>query len=238
MSSIRGFSALFISHRKRNVFSIYTRILLLLALFIEIVVSMTLFRESNILFTVYANSIVFALLFMVGGAEKVLNALKLPMLFILIGFATTLFSMAMGYPTPSINSMMLSTAKLTALFLTIALFFQWISLRELRWIMNRVGAATCGGLVVATLALIPALINNYSDAFTSTLLKLGRRRVYKALKPLVIHAAMLSRDIAQALYLYGIPSPSRIESYRPRLKEIILSIAIIVLGIALQLTAP
>ncbi len=219
-------------------FSIHFRFLLLLTLLVEIVVSITFFKDSNILFTVYVVGISFAILFAVSNIRKVLNALKLPLIFVLIGFVTMLFSMIMGYATPSLKTIILSSAKLTALFLVIALGFQWISLREFRWVLKKLGLGKIGSLATVALAVMPVLMYLYSDAYIATLLKLGKNKVHKALKPIIIHAALLSRDYAQAIYLYGLPKTIQIDMKRFDVKELLLFLAISLIGLALQLLVP
>lgn len=238
MSMVRDFSNLFISRRGGANLSLYTRMLLLVVLLAEVTASITLFKESNIVFTIYSTALSFALTFLVGGFRRVLNALKLPLIFVLIGFATTLFSMALGYPAPSPKSVILSTAKLVALFLVIALGFQWISLRELRWILSRAGLGSIASLTTVVLTLIPAVLNLYSEAYTATLLKYGRRYAYKALKPLVIHSILFSRDVAQAVYWYGLPQTPRIKIDRPRPTEVLVVFAVGAVGIYTMFAAP
>ncbi|MEM0338885.1 MAG: hypothetical protein QW320_09060 [Ignisphaera sp.] len=238
MSLVRDFSNLFISRRGGASFSLYTKMLLLAVLLVEVTISITLFKESNIVFTVYSIALLFALTFWVGGFKRVLNALKLPLIFILIGFATMLFSVAMGYAAPSPQAVILSTAKLTALFLIIALGFQWISLRELRWVLSKAGLGSIASLTTVVLTLIPAVLNLYSEAYTATLLKYGRRYAYKSLKPLITHSILLSRDVAQAVYWYGLPQTPRTKVDRPRLSEVLVVLAVSVVGGCTLFLAP
>ncbi|MEM1608403.1 MAG: hypothetical protein QXG81_03900 [Ignisphaera sp.] len=238
MSLVRDFSNLFISRKEGASFSLYTKMLLLTVLLVEVTISITLFKESNIVFTVYSIALLFALTFWVGGFKRVLNALKLPLIFVLIGFATMLFSVAMGYAAPSPKAVILSTAKITALFLIIALGFQWISLRELRWVLSKAGLGSIASLTTVVLTLIPAVLNLYSEAYTATLLKYGKRYAYKALKPLIIHSILFSRDVAQAVYWYGLPQIPRVKINRPRRTEVLVVLAIGAIGIYTMFAAP
>lgn len=236
MSMIRRFSDIFIPSCSARI-SIYVRSILPLAILIMSILSIGL-RECGIMFVAYCYCIVMAALSMCRALSRSLQGLALPFIFIAIGFAMHLLTRALGFPTPSIPSLVLSSFKLALVFLSITLFFQWVNLREIKYILARVGLGRTASYLSIAFAIMPMLFNLYSESYTAALLKFGRRKVYKAVKPLVIQAAVLARDIAQAIYLYGIPTPLRVPVEKPSIAELLLLVIIVSAGSILLALAP
>uniref|UniRef100_A0A7C2ZBM5 Energy-coupling factor transporter transmembrane protein EcfT n=1 Tax=Ignisphaera aggregans TaxID=334771 RepID=A0A7C2ZBM5_9CREN len=220
MSVAKAFSSIFICSRRSSL-SLHARIALPTMLAILSMVSMV-FPERGIIFVIYGYTVTIMALHRVKSLGKAIRGLMLPLLFIIIGLLMHMLSRFLGYPSPSIYSLVLSSLKISLMFLSMTLFFQWVCIRELRYILARIKLERISALLTLSLAIIPIIFNMYSESYTAAMLKFGKRKVYKAVKPLVIQTAILSRDVSQALYLYGFPSSYNIEVKTPTAKEIAL----------------
>ncbi|MEM0489713.1 MAG: hypothetical protein QXH73_00680 [Ignisphaera sp.] len=238
MSSVKRFAELFIPIGSR-VFSIYTRIFLPISMSsISIVSTLQPFQDRGIVFTVYGFTVVLSLMYIVKILERALRSLTLPFMFIALGLLVNFISMFLGLTPPPIYSLILSAFKVSLIFISIALLIQWLSFREFRCVLKMIRLSSLAKILTIVMAVMPTLFNNYAESYTAVFLKLGRRRVYKAVKPLVVQSAILALDIAQALYLYGFPRDVCISIDRPKAKEIALIVAIIFIGIVLLLYMP
>ncbi|MCC6045641.1 MAG: hypothetical protein LM572_02565 [Ignisphaera sp.] len=239
MSFLRSLVELFIPAHSAKRLSLLTRVFTSTMLMIIPVVTQTLFKGQKIFVTLLILIITLLLLYMYSNLKKVLKGLTLFLVFIAVGFAVTIISKFLGYPTPTATELILSSANLTALFLAVSLFFQWLSLRELRWILAKLGMSKLASLVTATLALLPLLFNNYAEAYTATLTKFSsKRKVYKAINALIIHSVIIANDIAQAIYLYGLPQISKVKVELPKPVELVLMAVITITTILLLVAAP
>ena len=166
MSILRDFSELFLFHRREMSFlkSLYTRVSIPIAIMIESFTSLTLMHGLCILFTVYSYLLLLFMLHLLRGLRRALNALKIPMIFLGLGYTVTLLSIALGYPAPSLTQLTVSSAKIGLIFLSIATLTQVVSLRELRWIMSRLGLGKLASFMAIVFSFIPLLLNLYSEA--------------------------------------------------------------------------
>lgn len=217
--------------------SLYLRILLPISLLVMSIAS-TITRERGVIFTVYGYLIVLSALHLCGLLTRSLRGLSLPFLFIAIGFLVHLLTMAIGYPTPSIDILILASFKIALIFISIALFLQWVSFREIRYITAKIGLQRIASYLSIAFAVMPMLFTLYSESYTTTILKLGKKKAYKALKPLIIQTAILAKDLAQAVYFYGIPTTPKIVINKISISEILLFVAVTAIGVALLILTP
>uniref|UniRef100_A0A7J2U6X9 Energy-coupling factor transporter transmembrane protein EcfT n=1 Tax=Ignisphaera aggregans TaxID=334771 RepID=A0A7J2U6X9_9CREN len=238
MSFSRNLAELFTPLCSSKCFSLYTRISISMAMMLIPMTIQTLFKGQKIIATIYTFILALTLLSIRSNLKRVLRVLTLILIFIVIGFIVIAISKFLGYPTPTLKELILSSVNLVTLFLSISLFFQWTSLRELRWILTKMGMSRLANLTTATLAFLPLLLNNYIEAYIAILMKFGKRKVYKAVNSLIIHTTMIANDVAQAIYLYGLPQTPRVKVERPKLLEVLLIATIVILAMFLIIVAP
>lgn len=236
ISSIRRIGELFI-YTYADRFSIYTRFSIPMAILVMAIVSMCM-DNQGIMFTIYGYLIIILSLLLCRTLTKSFRGLLLPFLFMVIGFSMHLFAKALGYPTSTIYSLILSSFKIALIFLSITLFLQWINLKEVRHILNKLGLRRTSSYLSIVFTTMPILLHIYSESYVATMLKLGKKKIYKAVKPLIVQAAILAKDMTQAVYLYGISEHCKISLKKPMAIEIVVVIAIIVLGIHLLIFMP
>lgn len=236
MNTIRRFGDLFIKSCLIST-SLYTRTLLPMALFLMTAISISI-RDRGVVFVAYGYSIVVFALCLCKNLLRSLRGLALPAVFILMGFAIHVLSKILGYPTPSVYTLALSSFKLALAFLSIALFFQWIEFRELRYVLTRVGLGKVASYITMALTIIPLLSYLYSESYVAAVLKFGKRKAHKAVKPLVIQSAILAKDLAQAIYFYGLPKSNKVLIKKPSFIEVSLLMATIIAGAYLLASAP
>ena len=236
MSLARSFGELFIPSPLRRL-SLYTRLALPLSMAATSIAS-TVIQNSGVVFAVYSYAVAVAAMYLSGILRKALAGLALPAIFIAMGFAIHLLSKVLGYPTPPIHALALSSAKVTLIFIYISMLVQWLTFREIRYLLHRVGLGKLGLYLTLSLAMIPLLSNLYWESLVSATLKFGRRRAYKAVKPLVVQAAIIARDYAQALHLYGFPGTPSLEIAKPSALEAVSTALAIAAAIAALVFLP
>jgi len=238
MSFSRNLAELFIPLYSGKGFSLPTRIAMSVVMIATPIITQTFFRGQKIFVTIYIFSLALMLLYMCCNLKRVLRGLALPLVFIAIGLVVVMISKLLGYPTPTLRELVLSSVNLATLFLSISLFFQWLSLRELRWILTKIGMSRLASLTTATLAFLPLLLNNYVEAYIATLMKFGKRKVYKAVNSLIIHTSIIANDVAQAIHFYGLPQTPRVRVGPPKPLEILLVATTMVLVLFLLIATP
>lgn len=236
MSIVKRFSDIFIPMCRIKP-SLYLRIFLPIALLLMSIAS-TVIRERGVMFIIYGYSIAITILCLCNSLARSLRGLTLPFMFIAIGFTAHLLAMVMGYPTPSIYVLILSSFKIALIFISITLLLQWVSFREMRYIIAKIGLKKISSYISIAFAFMPTLFTLYSESYTTTILKLGKKKLYKALKPLIIQTAILAKDIAQAIYLYGIPITPKISADKLSINEVFLLIAVVTMGTVLLILTP
>lgn len=236
MSLARGFGELFLSAPIISL-SIYTRVTLPMAMLILSVFS-SIFRDRGLVFVLYGYCVIVFALCISKTLKKSLKGLSLPFVFLALGFITYLVTMALGYQTPSIYVLAFSSLKVALIFLSITLFFKWVNFREVRYILSKIGLSGITSYLSIAFTIMPTLFNLYSESYVTTALKYGKRRAYKAIKPLIVQTAILAKDIVQAVYLYGLPSNPRLELKKPSTLEILLVLTAVAFGVVLLTLAP
>lgn len=231
MSFIKKFSEIFIPTHAAH-FSLYTRTMIPTIIgSTSLISTLNPFHDKGILFTVYGFVILLIFMYITKTLRKILNALLLPFIFIALGLLINFISMILKLTTPPLYSLILSSFKISLIFISFSLFFQLISFKEMRFIMKILGLKWLARILSISIVIMPIIFNNYAESYMATLLKLGRRKVYKAVKPLIIQTAILALDITQVLYFYGFPSDVELSVSRPGIKEILLIIFITITAI-------
>uniref|UniRef100_A0A7J3ZJV6 Energy-coupling factor transporter transmembrane protein EcfT n=1 Tax=Fervidicoccus fontis TaxID=683846 RepID=A0A7J3ZJV6_9CREN len=141
-----------------------------------------------------------------GGIKRVVTSLKLVLLFIAIGLAIMMLARALGLPAGSPLAALVGSIRVAALVIALSLVFQWVSLRELRWILEGLGLRRASLNLSVVLVQLPLTISVFSEVITTVRLKLGRRYLSSFVKPLLYHAVVNSRAFVESFYLYGLPA--------------------------------
>lgn len=149
-----------------------------------------------------------AILTYIGSLRRIAAAIALITIFIGVGLAVRVISMILGYEPVALEDMAVSTLRVVEFFLAVAIAFQWIRVSEYGWIFRRMGLKNVATLFVITLTQLSPILIAYSEALTTIRLKYGGRVLRKTVKPLVIYSFNYGRDVAEAVYMYGIPEPN------------------------------
>lgn len=140
-----------------------------------------------------------------GSFRKILGGLQFVAIFIAVGLAINLFAKFFNFWVVDITSVTIASLKGALMFMTIASIFQWTRIEEIRWFLERVGLGELGASIAIAFSQIPYVMIMYSEALSTVKLKYGSRYLYKALLPMILHSANYAREIAEAIYIYGIP---------------------------------
>ncbi|MEM1619868.1 MAG: hypothetical protein QXU97_00660 [Fervidicoccaceae archaeon] len=154
------------------------------------------------------------------GLERTGPALRFAALFASLGLALTLLGGLAGYSV-RLEGALGGALELSAAFASSSLLARWIRARDIAWISRRLGAGASASLALLGLSQLPRSLAAYSEALAAISLKLGRRRASSAVKPVVFHAVIAGRELAESIYLHGTPSPAP-----PRLSPSILEVAL------------
>lgn len=233
-SAIRDFSYLFIYSRKLENYGLASR--LLLSVFF-IIGSLTI-RASPV------EIMVFKLISMITGEiivlsyfkglRTTLSALKLVVFFISLGLFINALSVLMGYIPISFNDIVVGSLQLVAIFIAFSLMFQLISIREWKHLLKALGLREYSILFSMVMSQIPIVLYYASEAFTTTRLKYGNKRVYKFVVPLVLLSLYTSRSLVESYVQYGAQAESKFVAFRERdLYIYVLLIPLIILFLAL-----
>lgn len=99
--------------------------------------------------------------------------------------------------------------ELAAAFASASMLARWVRVGELSWALSRLGATTLASLVAVGLSQLAQSLQAYSEAYVAVSLKSGRRKLSSLVKPLLFHTLIVGRELAESLYLYGVPERRR-----------------------------
>ena len=166
------------------------------------------FKPAILLATILAIELLIA--HSAGGVKRVVGSLKLVLLFIVVGLAVVMLARALGLPAGSPLAALVGSVRIAALVIALSLVLQWVSLRELRWILERFGLRKASIALSMVLVQLPLTISVFSEALTTVRLKYGRRFPTSFAKPLLYHAMTNSRAFVESFYLHGVP-PAKVK---------------------------
>ncbi|MEM4718191.1 MAG: hypothetical protein QXE81_05475 [Desulfurococcaceae archaeon] len=148
------------------------------------------------------------------GLKGTINALRLMMFFIFLGITVYFISIIMGWAPLSPVNVLIGSLYLIVLFIALSMFLQLISVKEWRWILRKIGFKNYSLMFTMVLSQIPVLIFYASEAFTTTRLKYGAKKLYKFVVPLILLAITTSRNTLEAYTIYGASSELKLSLYR------------------------
>jgi hypothetical protein len=220
---------MFISSKEVRNYGLISRVFMSISI---IVTSLLLFildlpLNKIVLLTTLLLTLEFLILWISGGLRKVLSGFVVILVFVFIGFLITLFSMLIGFASPPIGYSISSMFRMVVLVLSFATMVQFFTVEEIRWIMVKLGLEDISTIVTLTLSQLPLTFIQFSEAIITIKLKLGRRNLYKVVKPLIIYSIMNSLNLAEALYIHGVYKPRR-----PRLFNGVKDFIIITVSVA------
>jgi hypothetical protein len=220
---------MFISSKEVRNYGLISRVFMSISI---IVASLLLFildlpLNKIVLLTTLLLTLEFLILWISGGLRKVLSGFVVILVFVFIGFLITLFSMLIGFASPPIGYSISSMFRMVVLVLSFATMVQFFTVEEIRWIMVKLGLEDISTIVTLTLSQLPLTFIQFSEAIITIKLKLGRRNLYKVVKPLIIYSIMNSLNLAEALYIHGVYKPRR-----PRLFNGVKDFIIITVSVA------
>lgn len=220
---------MFISSKEVRNYGLISRVFMSISI---IVTSLLLFildlpLNKIVLLTTLLFTLEFLILWISGGLRKVLSGFVVILVFVFIGFLITLFSMLIGFASPPIGYSISSMFRMVVLVLSFATMVQFFTVEEIRWIMVKLGLEDISTIVTLTLSQLPLTFIQFSEAIITIKLKLGRRDLYKVVKPLIIYSIMNSLNLAEALYIHGVYKPRR-----PRLFNGVKDFIIITVSVA------
>ncbi|MEM4612999.1 MAG: hypothetical protein QXJ56_03465 [Ignisphaera sp.] len=146
-----------------------------------------------------------SILLYIGSLKNVASAIVFIAIFIVLGLITRTLSIILGYEPANLEDMVVSTIRVVEFFLAITIAFQWIKISEYSWFLKKMGLTNIATLVTITLTQLSPILVAYSEALTTIRLKYGGKVLQKAVKPLIIYSINYGRDVAEAVYMYGIP---------------------------------
>jgi hypothetical protein len=220
---------MFISSKEVRNYGLISRVFMSISI---IVTSLLLFildlpLNKIVILTTLLLTLEFLILWISGGLRKVLSGFVVILVFVFIGFLITLFSMLIGFASPPIGYSISSMFRMVVLVLSFATMVQFFTVEEIRWIMVKLGLEDISTIVTLTLSQLPLTFIQFSEAIITIKLKLGRRNLYKVVKPLIIYSIMNSLNLAEALYIHGVYKPRR-----PRLFNGVKDFIIIIVSVA------
>jgi len=141
----------------------------------------------------------------VTGVRRVFRMLSLVFLFLGVALVLTALSSVLGTGPPDLLYSVSWTLRLASIVLALSLLFQLLTVGEVRYLLMRLGLGWLSEVVSVAIAQLPVVLLSFSEATVAAVLKLGGRRVSAIVKPLVVDAVITSRQVAEALYLHGLP---------------------------------
>jgi hypothetical protein len=188
--------------------SIATRLYIPLILMIFLIFAIDINYIQVAVMQVTAIFIIEFVIFMyIGGLKRIASALILIFIFIAMGLAIRFISIILGYEPTRLEEMAISTSRVIEFFFAITIAMQWIRISEYRWLFKKLRLESIAILFTVTLTQLSSILIAYSEALTTIRLKYGGRGLQKIVKPLVIYSISYGRDVAEAIYMYGVPEP-------------------------------
>jgi hypothetical protein len=188
--------------------SIATRLYIPLILMIFLIFAIDINYIQVAVIQVTAIFIIEFVIFMyIGGLKRIASALILIFIFIAMGLAIRFISIILGYEPTRLEEMAISTLRVIEFFFAITIAMQWIRISEYRWLFKKLRLESIAILFTVTLTQLSSILIAYSEALTTIRLKYGGRGLQKIVKPLVIYSISYGRDVAEAIYMYGVPEP-------------------------------
>lgn len=137
------------------------------------------------------------------GLKSTINALRLMVFFVLLGLAVYFMSMFFKWAPLSPLNILIGSIQLVVLFIALSMFLQLISVKEWRRILGLLGFKNYSLKFSLVLSQIPVIIYYASEAFTTTRLKYGAKKLYKFVIPLILLTIATSRSTLEAYMIYG-----------------------------------
>jgi len=145
----------------------------------------------------------------VTGVGRVFRMLSLVTLFLGVALALSALSLVLGTGPPDPLYSISWTLRLMSIVLALSVLFQVLTVGEVRYLMMGLGLGWLSEVAAVAIAQLPVVLLSFSEAMVAAVLKLGGRRVSALVKPLVVDAVITSRQVAEALYLHGLPPAPR-----------------------------
>jgi hypothetical protein len=145
----------------------------------------------------------------VAGVRRVSKMVSLVVLFLGVALALSMLSSVLGTGPPDPMYSVSWTLRLLSIVLALSMLFQLLTVGEVRYLLMRLGLRWLSEVVSVAIAQLPVVLISFSEATVAAVLKLGGRRVSAVVKPLVVDAVVISRQVAEALYLHGLPPAPR-----------------------------
>ncbi len=210
MSLLRDFAYAFLVSEKAGRFGLVARLLapllVLLSLTLPYVIPGTRTPLSQTVSALVYEALLATYLI---GSRRLLGVFRLVGFFLVLGFALNLFSAFLGFEPSDAAVLALGTLRMAGIVIALTLFFQLLTIGELRFLLRRLGLGRYSELLSVAMAQLPTTFTSFSEAYVVAKLKLGGRRVASLVKPLVVDSILNSRQIAEALYIHGIPPAPR-----------------------------
>ncbi|MEM1526301.1 MAG: hypothetical protein QW775_07615 [Ignisphaera sp.] len=231
MSLARYFAYLFISSKKVTSFGLLPRIIMCTSIVVTSLAMFILGIPLQILgiYTTIILALEFLVLWIGGGLRRVLSGFMLVLLFTIFGFVITLTSMLMRFTPPAVEYMVSSMFRMVALVLSFATMLQFLTVEEIRWMLVKIGLEEASVILALTFSQLPLTLMYFSEALTTIKLKLGKKKIYKVVKPLIVYSVINSLNVAEALYIHGVypPRTPKIFNGLKDLLLIVISVTII-----------
>lgn len=211
MSLLRDFAYAFVASERASRFGLVARALvpplLLLSLSLPYVVPGA---EMPLAQTLVALAYEASLLTYLAGPRRLLGVLRLVGAFLALGLALNLLSALLGYEPSDAAVLAARTLRMAGIVISLTLLFQLLTVGELRLLLSKLGLGRYySEMFAVAMAQLPVAFMSFSEAYVVARLKLGGRRVSSLVKPLIVDSILNSRQVAEALYIHGIPPAPR-----------------------------
>ncbi len=133
------------------------------------------------------------------------RGLRFILLVLVIGFAIYVVSPFIGIGPPSFKLVLFGTLRLASMLIPLTTLVFWLSPNEVGWMLRRLGLKRLEMIARVVASRIPILLLEASEAYASAMLKLGRKKAYKAVSSLLVHSFLSASSFYEAYYIHGLP---------------------------------
>ncbi len=206
MSLVRDFAYAFLASERVGEFGLVTRVLTPLLLLSSLSLPYVV-PGSRIPLVQTAAALAYeaVLVTYLAGSRRLLGVLRLVGLFLVLGFALNLLSALLGFEPSDAAVLVTRTLRMASIVIALTLVFQLLTVGEMRLLLRGLGLERYSEMFAVAMSQLPTTLVSFSEAYVVAKLKLGRRRIAALVKPLVVDSVLNSRQVAEALYIHGIP---------------------------------
>jgi hypothetical protein len=217
--------------------SIATRISIPIAIVLYLLINpfLKLKPLANLIYIIPALLMALTIIYISGSFKRILGGLQFVVLFIVIGLIINLLAGIFGLWNTNLVDVAIASMRGAIMFMAITLIFQWVKIEEVQWLLEKIGLGKLGVSIAIAFSQLPHIIVMYLEALVTVKLKYGSRYLYKVLLPLTLYTINHAREVAEAIYIHGMPRC--FVDFSIKIKDIIIMISFIfILLIALSIS--